>query len=91
MRYTVAEGVEFMVVAQRSTPIAKSSFRQKLMYVSLLTLEVPAATLFLPIAAVLVLTGILAPLAMMSFAVGTWPFSQAMKLRSAWRSGAVDN
>jgi hypothetical protein len=32
------------------------------------------------------LTGIFAPLGMMSFALGTKPFSQAMKLKNKWQS-----
>jgi hypothetical protein len=38
--------------------------------------------IFIPLAAVLVLPGFLAPLGIMCFAIGTKPFSLAMKLRS---------
>lgn len=45
----------------------------------LLLLQIPFGIVFFPIAAVLVLTGILAPLAMMSFSLATMPFTLAMK------------
>jgi hypothetical protein len=41
---------------------------------------------FFPMAAVFVLTGILAPLGMAAFAIATMPISVAMKRRDAWRS-----
>jgi hypothetical protein len=64
----------------------KLSGRQKCLLVSLLCLQVPSTIVFIPVAAVLVLTGIFAPLGMMSFALGTKPFSQAMKLKNKWQS-----
>jgi len=39
-------------------------------------------TIFIPLAAVLILPGFLAPFGLACFAIGTKPFSLAMKLRS---------
>jgi hypothetical protein len=60
----------------------------KLLIAGLLCLEIPFGVVFFPMAAVFVLTGILAPLGMASFALATMPFSLAMKHRSAWQSGS---
>jgi hypothetical protein len=49
----------------------------------LLLLEIPFGVVFFPMAAVFVLTGILAPLAMMAFKLATLPLSVAMSRRSA--------
>jgi len=58
----------------------------KLLIVGLLCLQIPFGVVFFPMAAVFVLTGILAPLGMAAFAIATMPISVAMKRRDAWRS-----
>ncbi len=60
----------------------------KVLIAGLLCLEVPFGIVFFPMAAVFVLTGILAPLGMASFSLATMPFSLAMKRRATWRSRA---
>ena len=52
----------------------------------LLCLEIPVGLFFFPLAAVLVLTGILAPLGMMSFSIATKPYALAMRFKAAGRS-----
>lgn len=61
-------------------------WKKKALIAGLLCLQIPFGIVFFPLAAVLVLTGILAPLGMASFAIGTMPFSLAMKQRSAWQT-----
>jgi hypothetical protein len=57
------------------------------MIAGLLCLEIPFGIVFFPMAAVLVLTGILAPLAIMAFKVATMPLSLSLKYKTAWQSG----
>jgi hypothetical protein len=52
------------------------------LFISLLILQVPMGIIFIPLAAVLILPGFLAPFGLACFAIGTKPFSLAMKLRS---------
>jgi hypothetical protein len=54
--------------------------------VGLLCLQVPASAIFYPVATVLILTGVGAPLSMVLWTVGTLPFSVAMKRKAAWQS-----
>jgi hypothetical protein len=56
-------------------------WKKKVLIVALFCLQIPFGVVFFPLAAVLVLTGILAPLGMLAFAIGTMPFSFAMKQR----------
>ena len=56
---------------------------ERLLIAGLLLLEIPFGVVFFPMAAVFVLTGILAPLAMMAFKLATLPLSIAMNRRSA--------
>jgi hypothetical protein len=62
--------------------------QEKLMIAGLLCLQIPFGVVFFPMAAVFVLTGILAPLGMATFAIATMPFSLAIRRRDAWRSGS---
>lgn len=64
------------------------SWQEKMLISGLLLLEIPFAIVLFPLAAICVLTGILAPLGIMSFRVATMPLSWAMKLRTAWQSGS---
>jgi hypothetical protein len=75
-----------MTVVNQGPPALRLPGREKLLIGALLCLQIPATVVFLPMAAVFVLTGILAPLGMMAFAVGTMPFSLAMRRKSAWQS-----
>jgi hypothetical protein len=78
-----------MAVVNQNSPKVKLPGKEKLLIAGLLCLEVPSAIFFIPLATVLVLTGILAPLGVMSFAVGTLPFTLAMKRKSAWQVSEV--
>lgn len=80
--YTVSE-VNVMAVVDQGSPKVRLPIREKILIAALLVLEVPVGIFFIPLATVLVLTGILAPLGMMSFSIGTMPFSLAMKRKSA--------
>lgn len=66
--------------------MATLPWKKKAFIACLLCLEIPFGVLFFPLAAVLVLTGILAPLGMMSFAIATMPITWAMNCVSAWQS-----
>ncbi len=79
--------MNFMVVLDQGLPKVKLPGKEKWLIVGLLCLQVPSTVIFIPLAAVLVLTGILAPLGMMFFAIGTKPLSVAMKLKTEWKSG----
>ena len=61
--------------------------KDTLLVVGLLCLQVPLAVILIPLASILVLTGFLAPFGIMCFAIGTKPFSVAMKLRAERKSG----
>jgi len=78
-----------MATVEGDAPKVRLPVKEKILIAGLLVLEVPLALFFIPLATVLVLTGILAPLGMMSFAVGTKPFSVAMQRKSKWQSEAV--
>jgi hypothetical protein len=71
-----------MTALDQDLPKVKLSGKKKLLIAGLLCLQVPMGIIFIPLAAVLVLPGFLAPLGIMCFAIGTKPFSLAMKLRS---------
>lgn len=74
------------VTPQTSSSKATLPWKKRVLIAVLLCLEIPFGVVFFPLAAVLVLTGILAPLGMMSFTVATMPLSLAMKQRAAWHS-----
>jgi hypothetical protein len=65
---------------------AKLSARQKMVIVGLLCLQVPSGAIFYPMATVVILTGVGAPLSMIFWAIGTMPYSLAMKRKAAWQS-----
>jgi hypothetical protein len=77
-----------MVAPKAPLPTAAMPWADKLLIAGLFCLEIPFGVVFFPMAAVFVLTGILAPLGMASFALATMPFSLAMKHRAAWQSGS---
>ena len=90
-----AAGVEFPGVQTEQVgsgpvpPVSKLTGGQKVMIAGLLLLQIPASLLFYPLAAVFAITGIFVPIALVLLAVGTMPFSFAMKCRDRWR-GAGD-
>jgi hypothetical protein len=61
------------------------SARQKLVIGALLCLQVPSGALFYPTATIIILTGVGAPLSMALWAIGTMPFSMAMKRKAEWQ------
>jgi hypothetical protein len=71
-----------MTVLHQGQSKVKLIGKRKWLFVGLLCLQVPTAIIFIPLAAVLILPGFLAPLGLMCFAIGTKPFSMAMKLRT---------
>jgi hypothetical protein len=71
-----------MLASKNHLPEATLPWKKKASIAGLLCLQIPFGVVFFPLAAVLVLTGILAPLGMMSFAIATMPFSWAMKCRT---------
>jgi len=77
----------FMTRLIEDRPQKKLSSKEKLAVIGLLCLQVPLAVIFIPLASVLVLTGFLAPFGIMCFAIGTKPFSVAMKLLAERESG----
>ena len=72
-----------MAVSKQPASFVKVPMREKLLVAGLMILEIPFAIFFIPLATVLVLTGILAPLGMLSFALGTKPFSLALRIKNA--------
>lgn len=69
-------------------PKATLSWKRRLVLGGLLCLEIPFGIVFFPMAAVLVLTGILAPVAIMVFKVATMPLTVWMDRKSAWQADA---
>lgn len=79
-----------MVTSTSHPPKGTLSWKEKTVIFGLLCLEIPFGVILFPLAAVLVLTGILAPLGILSFRVATMPLSWAMKCRTAWQSDGPD-
>lgn len=75
-----------MLAPKTQSPKASLPWTKKALIAALLCLEIPVGIFFFPLAAVLVLTGILAPLGMMSFTVARMPITWAMKCKSGWQS-----
>jgi len=71
-----------MAILAHDVPKVRLSGKEKWLIVGLLCLQVPSTIIFIPLGAFLVLTGILAPLGMMSFAIGMRPVSVAMKIKT---------
>lgn len=75
-----------MITENKGLPKAAMPWRLKALIAVLLCLQIPIGIFFFPLAAVLVLTGILAPLGMMCFTIARKPSSLAMKCRADWQS-----
>jgi hypothetical protein len=76
-----------MLVSNPTSPKTQLSASQKCVIAGLLCLQVPSGAIFYPLATIIILTGVGAPLSMVFWAVGTMPFSLAMKRKAAWQSG----
>jgi hypothetical protein len=76
-----------MLESNPQSPKARLSVGQKLVIAGLLCLQVPSSAVFYPVATVIILTGVGAPLSRALWAIGTMPFSLAMKRKAAWQSG----
>jgi hypothetical protein len=68
-------------------PRARMPLGQKGIVAGLICLQIPSAVLFFPAAAIIILTGVGAPLSMILWRVGSMPFSLAMRRKAVWRSG----
>jgi hypothetical protein len=79
---------DYMVATETkpNPPKTKLSLKQKCLITSLLCLQIPSSALFYPVAAVIILTGVGAPLSMLLCVIGTKPLSQAMKLKATWQA-----
>ena len=80
-----------MVVSNPNPPKAKLTGRQKLVIAGLICLQVPTGAIFYPVATIIVLTGVGAPLSMVLLRIGTLPYSLAMKRKAEWQSGVEPN
>jgi hypothetical protein len=76
-----------MVVANPNSPKVKLTGRQKWVIAGLLCLQIPSSAIFYPLATIIVLTGVGAPLSIILLRIGTMPYSLAMKRKAAWQSG----
>jgi hypothetical protein len=76
-----------MVVSHSNSPKSKLTGSQKWLIAGLICLQVPSGAIFYPLATLIVLTGVGAPLSMVLLRIGTMPFSSAMKRKAAWQSG----
>ena len=80
-----------MVESNPTSTKTKLTFSQKLLIAGLICLQVPSGAIFYPLATIIVLTGVGAPLSMILLRIGTMPFSLAMKRKAEWQSGAEPN
>jgi hypothetical protein len=80
-------GSGHMVVANPNPPKVKLTGKQKWLIAALLFLQIPSSAIFYPVATIIVLTGVGAPLSIILLRIGTMPFSVAMKRKAAWQSG----
>ena len=80
-----------MVVANPNSPKVKLTGRQKWVIASLLCLQIPSSAIFYPVATIIVLTGVGAPLSIILLRIGTMPYTLAMKRKAAWQSGEERN
>jgi hypothetical protein len=69
----------------------KLSVGQKMVIAGLLCLQIPSGAIFYPMATIIMLTGVGAPLSVIFWAIGTMPFSLAMKRKAEWQSGVADD
>jgi hypothetical protein len=76
-----------MVVPNSHSPKPKLTGSQKWIIAGLICLQVPSGAIFYPLATVIVLTGVGAPLSIILLRIGTMPFTSAMKRKAAWQSG----
>ena len=75
-----------MVVANPNSPKVKLTGRQKWLIAGLICLQIPSSAIFYPVATIIVLTGVGAPLSIVLLRIGTMPFSMAMTRKAEWQS-----
>ena len=80
-----------MVVSNPNSPKVKLTGRQKWLIAGLICLQIPSGAIFYPLATIIVLTGVGAPLSIILLRIGTMPYSLAMKRKAAWQSGGEQN
>jgi len=80
-----------MVVSDPNSPKVKLTSRQKWLIAGLICLQIPSSAIFYPVATIIVLTGVGAPLSIILLRIGTLPYSLAMKRKAAWQSGEGRN
>jgi hypothetical protein len=78
-----------MVVSNPNPPKAKLTGSQKWVIAGLICLQVPSGAILYPLATIIVLTGVGAPLSMILLRIGTMPFSLAMKRKAEWQSAGT--
>ena len=79
-------GAGHMTVSNPNSPKAKLTGSQKWLIAGLICLQVPFGAFFYPLATIIVLTGVGAPLSMILLRIGSLPYSVAMKRKAAWQS-----
>jgi len=80
-----------MVTSNPTSPKVKLTGGQKWLIAGLLCLQIPSSAIFYPLATIIVLTGVGAPLSIILLRIGTMPYSLAMKRKAAWQSGEEQN
>jgi hypothetical protein len=80
-------GADNMVVSNPNSPKVKLTGGQKWLIAGLFFLQIPSGAIFYPLATIIVLTGVGAPLSIILLRIGTMPYSLAMKRKAAWQSG----
>jgi hypothetical protein len=74
-------------VSDPSSPKSTLTAGQKCLIAGLLILQVPSSLIFYPVAALFSITGIGVPVSLILMAIGTMPYSSAMRCKTAWQSG----
>jgi len=90
IKWVTAE-TDNMVVSNPNSPKVKLTGKQKWLIAGLLCLQIPSSVIFYPVATVIVLTGVGAPLSIILLRIGTMPYSLAMKRKAAWQSCEEQN
>jgi hypothetical protein len=80
-----------MVVSKPNPAKTRLTSKQKWLIAGLIFLQIPSGAIFYPVATVIVLTGVGAPLSMILLRIGSMPFSSAMKRKTAWQSGGIED
>jgi hypothetical protein len=78
-------------VSNPHSPKARLTPRQRAVIAGLIIVQIPLGAIFCPLATIIILTGVGAPLSIIFWRIGTMPFSLAMKRKAAWQSGEEQN